>query len=223
MISFLQAGMAFLAITVAAIILWFIHQAAPRKTLLAFAVIAAFMTAQLLLANSGVLSKWNGTPPPFIAMMAVTLLATCGLAFSPLGLSMASSLPFAMLIGFQAFRLPLELLMHRAADQGVMPVVMSFSGYNFDILTGLTAIPAAWMVHRNSAPRWLPVAWNLMGCALLATIVAIAVAATPRFAAFGPQQLNTWIADAPFVWLPGVLVQAALLGHLLTWRKLLCS
>ena len=100
---------------------------------------------------------------------------------------------------------------------------MSFSGYNFDILTGLTAIPVAWMVHRNSAPHWLLIAWNVMGCALLATIVAIAVAATPRFAAFGPQQLNTWIADAPFVWLPGVLVQAALLGHLLTWRKLLCS
>ena len=68
MISFLQVGMAFLAITVAAIILWFIHQTAPRKTLSAFAVIAAFMTAQFLLANSGVLGKWNSTPPPFISL-----------------------------------------------------------------------------------------------------------------------------------------------------------
>lgn len=212
--------MAFLAIAVAAIILWFIHRSAPRKTQSAFAVIVAFMTAQFLLAFSGVLGKWDSTPPPFIAMMAVIFLSTCGLAFSPLGLSMASSLPFAMLIGFQAFRLPLELLMHNAADHGVMPVVMSFSGYNFDILTGLTAIPVAWMAHRNSAPRWLLIAWNFMGCILLANIVTIAVAATPRFAAFGPQQLNVWIADAPFVWLPGVLVQAALLGHLLTWRKL---
>ena len=32
--------------------------------------------------------------------------------------------------------------------------------------------------------------------------------------------LNTWVADAPYVWLPGVLVQAALWGHLVIWRKL---
>jgi len=32
--------------------------------------------------------------------------------------------------------------------------------------------------------------------------------------------LNTWIADPPFIWLPGVLVPAALLGHLLLWRKM---
>jgi len=38
--------------------------------------------------------------------------------------------------------------------------------------------------------------------------------------AFGPDRLNTWIADPPYIWLPGVLVPAALFGHLLTWRKL---
>lgn len=30
-----------------------------------------------------------------------------------------------------------------------------------------------------------------------------------------------WVAYAPFVWLPMVLVQAALMGHLLVLRKLL--
>jgi hypothetical protein len=32
--------------------------------------------------------------------------------------------------------------------------------------------------------------------------------------------LNTFVADPPFVWLPAVLVTAALMGHILVWRKL---
>jgi hypothetical protein len=42
----------------------------------------------------------------------------------------------------------------------------------------------------------------------------------PMINAYGDYLMNTHVADAPFVWLPGVLVQAALLGHLLVWRKL---
>lgn len=30
--------------------------------------------------------------------------------------------------------------MNRAAEEGVMPVQMSYSGFNFDILTGLSAL-----------------------------------------------------------------------------------
>ena len=132
---------------------------------------------------------------------------------------MADRLPLAALIGFQAFRLPLELVLHKAAAEGVMPVQMSFSGYNFDILSGLLAIPVAWLAWKGRAPEALVVIWNLMGSALLLVIVTIAAVSTPTVAAFGPDRLNTWIADPPYIWLPGLLVPAALLGHLLLWRR----
>ena len=38
---------------------------------------------------------------------------------------------------------------------------------------------------------------------------------TPRFAAFGPDRLNIFVTYPPFVWLPAVLVLAALAGHLI--------
>ena len=60
-----------------------------------------------------------------------------------------------------------------------------------------------------------------MGSILLFNIIVVAVRSAPIFAAYGQDRLNTWVAYAPFVWLPGVLVPAALLGHLLLWRKLL--
>ena len=40
---------------------------------------------------------------------------------------------------------------------------------------------------------------------------------------FGPERLNTWVAYAPFVWLPAVMVVCALIGHLVIWRKLLLT
>jgi len=124
------------------------------------------------------------------------------------------------LIAFQAFRFPLELLMHRAYSEGVMPYQMSYSGWNFDILTGLTALPVAWALHRGLAGRRLAVVWNVMGSLLLLNIVTIAVVSTPIVGLFGPDLLNTWVMFPPFVWLPAVMVLMAFTGHLLVARAL---
>jgi hypothetical protein len=78
------------------------------------------------------------------------------------------------------------------------------------------------LAARGKAPRWLVVAWNVLGSVLLAVILAIAVASLPGWAAFGsePARLNTWIAYFPFVWLPAGPVSGAVLGHALLWRRL---
>ena len=65
--------------------------------------------------------------------------------------------------------------------------------------------------------------WNVIGLGLLINIVSIAIMSFPgpmrRFD--GPP--NTWVATLPFVWLPTMMVMAALLGHLLLARRLLSS
>ena len=40
--------------------------------------------------------------------------------------------------------------MHRAATEGVMPMQMSYSGQNLDIVSGVTAIVVAWMMARRT-------------------------------------------------------------------------
>ena len=108
--------------------------------------------------------------------------------------------------------------MHHAATHGIMPPQMTFTGLNFDIVSGALALPVAWLAARGN--RFAAIAWNILGSLLLAVIVIIAILSIPAIAAFGPDKLNTWVADPPYVWLPGVLVPVALLGHLLLWRKL---
>lgn len=58
------------------------------------------------------------------------------------------------------------------------------------------------------------------GLGVVVWLLLTAVVATPAFAWFGRDRLNVWITYPPFVWLPAVIVTAALTGHLLVWRKL---
>lgn len=192
-----------------------------RAPFRAFFGLGLWMAFTAALAASGVLGDFDRRPQPMMLLMTVTFAGSIGLAFSPFGTRMASTLSLPWLIGFQGFRLPLELIMHRAAEEGVMPMQMSYSGSNPDILTGATAILVAWLLSRGWGSSRTPWLWNILGSCLLLNIVVIAILSTPIFAFWGPDQLNLWVTRAPFVWLPTMLVPFALTGHLLIWRKLL--
>ena len=76
-----------------------------------------------------------------------------GVAFSRIGERAVGAVPVAALVGFQAFRLPLELVLHRFYDEGVLPVQMTYSGANFDIVTGVLAVVCGLLVWRGVAVR----------------------------------------------------------------------
>jgi hypothetical protein len=171
-------------------------------------------------AATGVLRRFDTVPPPFaglvLAITAIGIIVPC----SPLGTRLIRGLSLAALVSYQVFRFPLELLMHRAYTEGLMPVQMSYSGWNFDILTGISAGLLGLALLRRRVPRWVVWAWNVGGFALLVNIVTIAIVSTPLFGWFGDDRLNTFVTYPPFVWLPAVMVTAALMGHVLVLRKL---
>jgi hypothetical protein len=217
-------GIAGIALGVAALFVWGVARAAGRRAAIVAAVAATgWLALTYVLAASGVLARFDLRPPPFAFMFAVVIGGGLALGLSPLGKKLAHGLPLAALVGVQAFRLPLELVMHQAATEGVMPIEMSFSGYNFDIVTGATALALAPLIARGKAPRIAVVAWNALGSFLLVVIAAVAFAGTPLIRAFGdaPAEVNTWVAHAPFVWLPAILVLAAIAGHVIVARRLL--
>ena len=110
--------------------------------------------------------------------------------------------------------------MHALVSRGLMPEQMSYTGRNFDVLTGGTAIVVAALSRWGVGGRRLVTVWNVAGLALLINIVTVAILSTPRFAAFGPERPNLFVTYPPFVWLPAVLVLAALAGHLIIFRAL---
>ncbi len=199
-------------------------EATRRWSLLAAAIAALWLIPSAGLARAGALREFDTMPPPLFLLMGSLTLVTGALAASPLGRRLASGLGWVSLIGFQAFRVPLEGLLYRLHLDGVIPVQMTFAGLNLDVLSGVSAAGIAiWAAHREP-PRWLLLSWNLLGLALLINIVTIAVLSAPvPFRQFHNEPSNLLPVQFPFVWLPAYLVQIAFLGHLLVFRRLLGS
>lgn len=102
---------------------------------------------------------------------------------------------------------------------------MTFDGYNYDIASGLLALPVGWMLaNRARYARAAAIAYNIIGLLLLFNIITIAVLSMPTpFRQFMNEPANRIIAEFPFVYLPGVLVVLAFAFHMLSLRQLLVN
>ncbi|HEX2204327.1 MAG TPA: hypothetical protein VHG91_13545 [Longimicrobium sp.] len=221
----LAASFAAMALALAALFVLAVRRTAPeprrgRDTLLAAAGIGAWLALVGGAAAAGRLT-FDGRPPTMMVLVAATVVLAVALGGSRVGGRIAAGVPLAALVGAQAFRLPLELMMHRAYTEGLMPVQMSYSGRNFDIVTGATALVVAALLAAGRMPRWGVAAWNVVGTLLLLNIMAVAVLSTPTpLRVFAGEPANVWIAAFPWVYLPAVMVPAALVGHILVFRRL---
>jgi hypothetical protein len=203
-----------------ALLFMFSSKQRSEKRVIVYGLTALF-TAQLvvpgLLARQGVLLDFS--PPRLPVLVLVLAAGSVAFAASRAGLRLIAVTPAWTIVALNAFRLPLELIMHRAATEGVMPLQMSFEGRNFDILTGISAIGVALYMRSGKAPSWLPRAWNVMGLLLLVNVVTVAVLSMPTpLRVFLNEPPNVWVTHFPFVWLPCFLVQLALISHLLMFR-----
>jgi CubicO group peptidase (beta-lactamase class C family) len=182
--------------------------------------LVVWMAGTTITANRGLL-RFDTTPPTMLLVIAAVLIVTFSLATSSFGRRLAMGLPLWILVGAQAFRLPLELMMHRAYEVGLMPVQMSYSGANFDIVTGALAAVVAPLVATGRADLRIVRGWNYLGTLLLCNIIVIALLSTPTpLRVFTTVPANTWITAAPYVWLPSVMVPFAILGHIVICRRL---
>ena len=63
--------------------------------------------------------------------------------FSKEGMKLVTSAPLWAIVGFQAFRFPLELVLHQWFLEGVIPGTMTWSGENWDIGAGVLCLASS--------------------------------------------------------------------------------
>ncbi len=203
--------------------LFFMFKAFRSKVLVIGLVLWSIL--HMALAASGFHAAPDALPPrplfalgPLVVLMGLALLIPRGRAF----LLRADLL---LLTSVHILRVPVELFLHDAWQAGLAPRAMTWSGSNFDILSGISAAAMVAYLLRSKAPsRRLLIIWNVIALLLLINVVVIAMLSFPS----PIQQLNfdtplLLPQDPRYILLPATIVPIVLLAHVAALIKLWTS
>lgn len=206
-----------IVVAVIAALLWALQYSyrSGRVTVLAAIILALWLGAQALLVASGRMSSLPLNGLPFF--FGPILVIWTGLALSPVGRRLATAVPLAALVAFQAFRLPLELVLHAWVAQGTIPQTMTWSGQNWDIVSGLAALVCAPLAVRHRLAARVA---NIVGFALLLNVMRVAILSSPVPFGWGVQPPLLLAFHLPYALIGPVCVGGALFGHLVLTRAL---
>lgn len=198
------------------------HLAARSSTMLWLMI--GWAVLQSALGITGVYQDTEIVPPrlllfgvfPTLVMMAITFLTPKGKAF-------IDRIDLRMLTQFHVVRVPVEIVLALLFHQGLVSVLMTYEGTNFDLFSGITAPIAAWIGFRSGkVNRNFLLGWNILCLLLLLNVVLTAVFSIPSpFQKFAFDQPNVAVLHFPFNLLPALIVPLVLYAHLIALRRLM--
>ena len=198
----------------------------PRKNKLlffSFFFIACWVALLTVLSLKGFFTDFSKLPPRPAFAILIPLPIILLITFSKTGTKIIKLVPSHWFVFMQSFRIFVEVLIWFAFLANKLPIQMSFEGRNFDILTGILALPVGYFLlkRKNFSPK-LAIAFNITGIILLLNILVVAVLSMPTsFRYFMNEPSNSLVASFPFILLPGVLVPIAYSMHIFSLRQLL--
>ncbi len=199
----------------------FLYKASNSKTLLTTLII--WSITQSLIAYSGFYLLTDTIPPRFLLMVGPPLLAIILILTTKNGKRFVSSFDLKTLTLLHTVRIPVELVLFSLFLQKLVPELMTFSGRNWDILSGISAVLIYLLViKKNKINTSLALAWNFIGLGLLLNIVINAILSAPfAFQQFSFEQPNIGVLMFPYNLLPAVIVPIVLFSHLISIKQLL--
>ena len=194
-----------------------------RVLTVAVVIVAAWVMILSIASLRGFFADFNSLPPRPLLAIVLPMLAILVFAFSSTGTQLLKVTPPQWLILPQSFRIVVELLLWLAFLAGKLPKQMTLEGRNWDILTGLLALPVGYFcfVKKSRRPFPIALAFNILGLLLLFNILIVAALSMPTpMRYFMNAPANTLVAYFPFILLPGVLVPIAFALHVFSLRQL---
>ena len=198
------------------------YAASKSKTFLIFSL--CWILIQSILGCSGFYKNIDLTPPRIMLFgLLPILLIFVATFFSLNGKKFINSIDLKLLTYCHTIRVLVEIVLTLLCHKGLVSVLVTFEGTNFDILSGISAPIIAFFVFRNKTVRHRALLlWNFICLILLLNVIVTAVLSTPS-----PMQLlslaqpNVAILTFPFNLLPSFIAPLMLYAHLIAIRKIL--
>lgn len=175
-----------------------------------------------VLSARGFFSNFSALPPRLSFALLIPLAAVLTFTWSGMGRAFLRRIEPQWLIYLQSFRILVEAGLWLSVRNELLPVQLSFEGRNFDMLTGLLAIPVGYycFVKRTWSPA-IALVYNIAGLVLLMNAVGLATLSMPtplRVFHNGPDA--SLLTRLPGIYLPGLLVPIAYTLHIFSLRQL---
>ena len=201
----------------------FIFYSATKNSRQSLMIILIWLVIQSAIALTGLYQVTKDSPPwPFL-MIAPPMILIIGLFTSKKGKHFIDGLNLKHLTLLHTIRIPIEIVLYWLCLYKTVPVLMTFEGRNFDILSGLSA-PFIYYFGfiKKSMSKKVILVWNFICLGLLLNIVINAILSIPLpFQKFGFEQPNIAVLYFPFIWLPCFIVPLVLFSHLSSIRLLI--
>ena len=201
---------------------WFFYKASGQSKKI-LTIIIVWTVIQSAIALTGFYLHTSSIPPRFVLLVAPPLLSIALLFATASGRKLIDKFDACWLTWLHVVRIPVEIVLFWLFVYKAVPQLITFEGKNFDIISGITAIPVAYLgYHKKQLPGSLLIAWNIACLGLLFNVVIRAVLSAPfPFQQFAFDQPNVAILYFPFILLPGLVVPMVLFSHLICTRKLM--
>jgi hypothetical protein len=207
----------FLVTTLLTLLLFYIGSGRDKRVLLVSTIWLALIGG---LSITGFFENTTSLPPRYL----LVFLGSTGLIIYLYKVLKTDRLNTKRLLLVQGLRLPVEIGLYQLFLQGQIPQIMTFEGWNYDIIIGISALMIFVVLYfkEHLLSKTFMLIWNVTGILFLAVIVLTAVLSAPlpiQLLAF--DQPNVAVLKFPYVFLPAYIVPLVLLTHLLTIKKIL--
>lgn len=193
----------------------------PRRTATRVAIgLPLWLSYVGALSWSGVIADPTIRPPAiFFVVGPVIVFILFAVVRARVAQRIAIAVSLWLLIGFETFRIGVELFLHRLWGEGLVPRMLTYDGANIDIWIGASAPIVAWLSTRGRGGLYAALAWNVIGLLALANVVVRSALTSP-----GPLHLldtevvNRAIGTFPYTLIAGFLAPLAVTLHVLALR-----
>jgi hypothetical protein len=199
----------------------FLFYRAANRSLVSLLIISAWLLLQAILSLSGFYKITDTIPPRLLLFLLPPVVFIIVLFATVRGRLFINRLNPGLLTLLFVIRIPVEIVIYRLYLENQVPGLMTFTGDNYDIVSGLTAPLIYYFGYiKKRLSNEIMLAWNIICLGLLISIVYHAIFSAPSpIQKFAFDQPNLAILYFPYSWLPSCIVPLVLFSHLvLIWK-----